>query len=56
MHGTDVTALHAQLDDLFVERLNPDAPEEYETPDGFRTFETRRSILRIKDKELFDSF
>jgi penicillin amidase len=39
------------LDDLDVriEQPNPENPEEYRTPDGWKPFETRRSILTIKD-------
>jgi penicillin amidase len=47
--GWGIAASYLDDQDLFIERLNPDTPGEYETPDGFRTFETRRSILRIKD-------
>jgi penicillin amidase len=35
--------------DLFLEQLNPDNPEEYRTPDGFKPFQTRKSIIEIKD-------
>jgi penicillin amidase len=36
--------------DLHIEELNPDNPEEYRTPDGFARFETRKSIIEIKDQ------
>ncbi|MBC57656.1 MAG: penicillin acylase family protein [Confluentimicrobium sp.] len=41
------------LDDLdvYVEKLNPDNPEEYLTPDGYKRFETRRSIIKVKDHD-----
>ena len=32
-----------------IEQLNPDNPEEYQTPDGWKPFETRRSIMTVKD-------
>lgn len=35
--------------DIVIERLNPDNPEQYLTPAGPRDFVTRRSILKIKD-------
>lgn len=44
-----VTAAHADDQDIFIERINPDAPEEYLTPDGFRPFETRQSVISIRD-------
>ncbi|MFD1508807.1 penicillin acylase family protein [Lacimonas salitolerans] len=47
--GWGIAASHMDDQDLFVERLNPDDPQQYETPDGFRAFDTRREILRIKD-------
>ncbi|MCU4651919.1 penicillin acylase family protein [Roseibacterium sp. SDUM158016] len=33
--------------DLYVEELNPENPEEYRTPDGWATFETRREIIDV---------
>ncbi len=47
--GWGIAASYLDDQDLFVERLNPDAPDQYETPDGFKAFQTSRSILRIKD-------
>ncbi|MEJ6394871.1 penicillin acylase family protein [Gymnodinialimonas sp. 2305UL16-5] len=42
----------AYLDDmdLFIEEINPENPEQYRTPDGWATFETRREIIRIADE------
>lgn len=34
--------------DLFLERLNPANPEEYETPGGFVPFETREEIIKVR--------
>ena len=34
--------------DFFVERVNPDNPEEYLTPDGWLPFETREEVIRVK--------
>ena len=41
----------AYLDDLdlFVEKLNPDNPEEVLTPKGYRAMATRQSIIQVKD-------
>ena len=37
--------------DLYIEKLNPDNPEEYMTLDGFKPFQTRKTIIKIKDAE-----
>jgi len=34
--------------DLYVEKLNPDNPDEYLTPDGYATFEVRTEILKVR--------
>jgi penicillin amidase len=44
-----LTSSYLDDQDLFLEELNPDNREEYRTPDGYKRFETRRSIIRIKD-------
>ncbi len=43
----------AYLDDLdvYVEQVNPENPNEYRTPDGWKPFETRRSIITIKGEQ-----
>ena len=47
--GWGITSSYMDDQDLYIERLNPDNPEEYQTPAGFRPFVTRKSILNIKD-------
>lgn len=47
--GWGLTSSYLDDLDVVIERLNPDNPEEYETPEGFKPFETRRSIITIKD-------
>ncbi|MEM9709744.1 MAG: penicillin acylase family protein [Pseudomonadota bacterium] len=47
--GWGLTASYADNQDLFIERLNPDNPAEFETPEGWKRFRTRPSILNIKD-------
>jgi penicillin amidase len=47
--GWGVTASYADDLDVYVEKLNPDNPEQYQTPDGWKDFVTRRSIIRVKD-------
>ena len=34
--------------DFFIERVNPDNPEEYLTPDGWAPFEVREEVIRVK--------
>ncbi|QBF31745.1 penicillin acylase family protein [Thalassococcus sp. S3] len=47
--GWGLTTAYVDDQDLYIERLNPDNPEEYLTPDGYKPFETRPSIIEIKD-------
>ncbi|MCV6586027.1 MAG: penicillin acylase family protein [Marinibacterium sp.] len=48
--GWAITSAYVDDQDLFIERLNPENAEEYLTPDGFKPFVTRRSIVEIKDQ------
>ena len=45
-----ITSSYLDDQDLFFEEINPDNRQEYRTPDGFKPFETRQSIIRIKDE------
>lgn len=51
-HGTHVawglTTVHADTDDLFVERLAPDDPGRYATEDGYAEFETRQERFQVR--------
>ncbi|MBS9716298.1 penicillin acylase family protein [Pseudohalocynthiibacter aestuariivivens] len=47
--GWGVTASYLDDLDVFVEKLNPKNPEEYETPHGFKVFQTSQSVIRVKD-------
>ena len=47
--GWGVTASYLDDLDIYMERLNPDNPAEYETPAGFRPFQTRVETIRVKD-------
>ncbi|WP_425102121.1 penicillin acylase family protein [Tropicibacter sp. S64] len=49
--GWGMTTAYVDDQDLYLEELNPDNPEEYRTPDGFKRFVTRKSIITIKDHE-----
>jgi penicillin amidase len=50
MLGWGVTTAFVDDQDVLIERLNPENPEEYETPDGFKKFQSRPSIIKIKDE------
>ncbi|WP_298918217.1 penicillin acylase family protein [uncultured Roseobacter sp.] len=47
--GWGLTSAGMDDQDVYIEEVNPDNPEEYRTPDGFKRFETRGSIINIKD-------
>lgn len=49
--GWGLTSSYLDDQDVFIEKLNPENPEEYQTPDGFKPFETRKSIINIKDAD-----
>ncbi|MEL6519249.1 MAG: penicillin acylase family protein, partial [Pseudomonadota bacterium] len=49
--GWALTYTHADDQDVFIERLNPDNPEEVLTPNGYRPLTTRRSIIRVDGEE-----
>jgi penicillin G amidase len=46
--GWGATSSYLDDQDVFIERLNPENFEEYLTPDGYKAFETRPSIIEIK--------
>ncbi len=48
--GWGLTSSYLDDQDLHIEQLNPDDPEEYLTPDGFKEFQSRPSIIEIKDE------
>ncbi|WP_170523516.1 penicillin acylase family protein [Ruegeria arenilitoris] len=47
--GWGLTSSYLDDQDVHIERVNPDNPEEYLTPDGFKPFKSRPSIIEIKD-------
>lgn len=49
--GWGLTTAYVDDQDIVLERLNPDNPEEYATATGWATFETRRSIITVKDAD-----
>ncbi|MDW3184140.1 penicillin acylase family protein [Roseobacter sp.] len=48
--GWGLTSAVMDDQDVYIEALNPENPEEYRTPDGYKRFETRGSIINIKDE------
>ena len=49
--GWGVTSSYMDDQDILIERLNPDDASQYETPSGWRAFETERSIITIADAD-----
>ncbi len=47
--GWGLTTAYVDDQDVFLEELNPDNPEQYRTPNGWRDFDTRGSIIKVKD-------
>lgn len=47
--GWGLTSSYLDDQDVLVEELNPDNPDEYRTPDGWAAFRTRDSIVTVKD-------
>ncbi|TMV08639.1 penicillin acylase family protein [Ruegeria sediminis] len=47
--GWGLTSSYLDDQDLYIEKLNPENPEEYLTPDGYKKFDSRPSIIDIKD-------
>ncbi|ATX66026.1 penicillin acylase family protein [Roseinatronobacter bogoriensis] len=49
--GWGITSSYMDDSDIFIEELNPDNTTQYRTPDGWADFETRGTIIRIKDED-----
>ena len=47
--GWGLTSAYMDDQDVLLEQLNPENPEEYLTPEGYKRFSTRPSIVEIKD-------
>ena len=48
--GWGLTSSNLDDTDVFIEKLNPLDPSEYKTPEGYKPFVKKQSIVRIKDK------
>ena len=49
--GWGLTSAYLDDQDVLIEELNPANPNEYRTPNGFKEFQSRSSIINIKDAE-----
>ncbi len=49
--GWALTSTGADDQDVYLERLNPDNPEEVLTPTGWRRLASRQSIIRVADAD-----
>ncbi|WP_170363352.1 penicillin acylase family protein [Ruegeria arenilitoris] len=47
--GWGLTSSYLDDQDVHIEKVNPENPEEYLTPEGFKPFKSRPSIIEIKD-------
>ena len=47
--GWGITSAYVDDLDVYLEELNPDNPNQYRTPNGWKDFERRESIVTIKD-------
>ncbi len=47
--GWGLTSSYLDDQDIFIEKLNPENPQEYLTPQGYKPFKSRPSIIEIKD-------
>ena len=49
--GWALTSAYADDQDVFIEKLNPDNPEEVLTPEGWKPLVSRQSIITVKDAQ-----
>ena len=47
LFGWGLTTTHMDDQDIFIEKLNPENPDEYLTPDGFAPIQTRTEKIRV---------
>ena len=48
--GWGITSAYLDDQDVVMERINPDNPEQYLTPEGPKDFASRKTIVQIKDR------
>lgn len=49
--GWGLTTAYLDDQDVMLEELKSDDPQQYRTPDGWANFETRRSIIQVADAD-----
>ncbi len=49
--GWGLTSAYVDDADVMIEQLDPEDTSRYRTPDGWAEFETRRSIIRVRDEQ-----
>ncbi len=49
--GWGLASSYMDDQDVYIEKLNPENPAEYLTPDGHKPFRTENTIIRIKDAD-----
>jgi len=49
--GWGITSSYLDDQDILIEKLNPDNPEEYLTPEGYKPFRTRDVTIEVKDAD-----
>jgi penicillin amidase len=49
--GWGLTSAYVDDQDIFIEEINPNNPDQYRVPEGFKDFVTRKTIIRILDQE-----
>ncbi len=49
--GWGLTSSYVDDQDVFVERLNPDNPSQYLTPDGWTDFAERPAVIAVRDSD-----
>ncbi|MFZ5750463.1 MAG: penicillin acylase family protein [Pseudomonadota bacterium] len=47
--GWGLTTAYLDDQDIHIEEVNPADPQRYRTPEGWKPFETRQSIIEVKD-------
>ncbi len=48
-HGWGLTTTGADDQDVFIEKVNPENPDEVLTPEGWKPLRSRQSIIRVRD-------
>ncbi|GFE66903.1 penicillin acylase family protein [Litoreibacter roseus] len=49
--GWGLTTAYVDDQDIHIERVNPENPDEYLTPDGYKPFRAQRSIIQVEGSD-----